>query len=552
MNLSHFLAQLGLFSSVLATLTANCTLEEIRPSKTLTWCPCNGVYFCARLDVPLDYHNPNLSRASIPIVKLPARNNSSSGSYQGMILLNPGGPGASGVSEALNNASIIQAVVGTNWDIVGFDTRGMWLSEPLANCSSGIVPGENATLVSRSVPRVSDEFYDVLIEFGKEVGEQCERSIGGKTEIGPYMSTAINARDMLSIVHAFAQTDDGARAAKPGHLLNYYGISYGTFLGQTFASMFPTRVGNMVLDGVVNPQSYLTNYTSASINHLDGIIASFFIYCNAAGPSQCSFYTGCTPKDIYERFNQSFIELDPRRAEREGWTNATDLEAALLILKVTLLSAADAPFGYFNILPNILIDLESAIAVHDIRPWVDQLTTRYGNPITDYEHPEWSLGVLCSDQNNHLYNKTLEDLKAQLHDLEAQNIIGEIWSHAVLGCTGWSIKSSEIYPGPFGGDTATPILFVSNTYDPVTPIENSLASAPNYKNAQILTIDGMGHTSSATQNYCAFEKIATYFQTGKLPGNDSFCPLETGTFNIILNGTLSENIKQAGLENLVN
>jgi hypothetical protein len=70
-----------------------------------------------------------------------------------------------------------------------------------------------------------------------------------------------------------------------------------------------------------------------------------------------------------------------------------------------------------------------------------------------------------------LYNKTLEDLKPLIKELERQRIIGEIWSHAELGCTGWSIKASEISNGPFGGDTATPILFVDNTYDSITPIE---------------------------------------------------------------------------------
>jgi hypothetical protein len=88
-----------------------------------------------------------------------------------MILLNPGGPGASGVSEALTSAALIQTVIGTNWDIVGFDTRGMWLSEPVANCSGNVIPAQNITLNSRSVPRVSDEFYNGLIQSGKEIGE---------------------------------------------------------------------------------------------------------------------------------------------------------------------------------------------------------------------------------------------------------------------------------------------------------------------------------------------------------------------------------------------
>jgi pimeloyl-ACP methyl ester carboxylesterase len=395
-----------------------------------------------------------------------------------MILLNPGGPGASGISEALNNATIIQAIGGTNWDIVGFDPRGMWLSEPLANCSDNISSDQNSTLKSRSVPRVSDEFYNSRIQYGKELGEQCEKSTGGEKDAGRHISTATTARDMLSIVNAFAETEDGERASKPSHLLNYYGISYGTFLGQTFASMFPERVGNVVLDGVVSPEGYSTNFTSASVYHLDGIIVSFFIYCHEAGLSKCSYYAGSTPKDIYERFNRSFVQLDPRRAEAENWSNATDLEAALLTLKVALLSAADAPFSYFSLFPNILLNLETAISAQDINPWVKQLTTIFGEPsLTSDENPEWSLGVLCSDQNNTLYNKTLQDLRPLLQDLENESIIGEIWSKAELGCTGWPIKANEIFTGPFGGDTATPILFVSNTYDPVTPIEKLVTAS---------------------------------------------------------------------------
>jgi len=103
-----------------------------------------------------------------------------------------------------------------------------------------------------------------------------------------------------------------------------------------------------------------------------------------------------------------------------------------------------------------------------------QMTTIFGVPtLAGYEalNPQWSLGAMCSDQNNTLYNKTLEDLKPLIKELEQQRIIGEIWSHAELGCTGWSIKASEISNGPFGGDTATPILFVDNTYDSIAPIE---------------------------------------------------------------------------------
>jgi pimeloyl-ACP methyl ester carboxylesterase len=399
-----------------------------------------------------------------------------------MILLNPGGPGASGVSEALNYATTIQTIIGTNWDIAGFDTRGMWLSEPVANCSTNTIKGQNIPLSSRSVPRLSDEFFSNQIQAGKVLGERCQILTGGERDAGPHMSTATTARDMLSIVDAFAETPDGRRASKPSNLLNYYGISYGTFLGQTFASMFPDRVGNVVLDGVVSPEGYLTNFTSNSINHLDGIIAAFFIYCHEAGPSKCSYYTGSTAKDIYRRFNESFVQLDPQKAEIENWPNATDIESASLLLKVGLLSVADAPFSYFSILSQILLGLESALLAQDINPWITQLTTIFGDPTTD-ANAEWRLGVMCSDQNNKFYNQTIQDIRPLITDLENQSIIGEVWSHGMLKCAGWSIKASEIFTGPFGGDTATPMLFVSNTYDPVTPIEKSviLYLFPNFR-----------------------------------------------------------------------
>jgi pimeloyl-ACP methyl ester carboxylesterase len=146
-----------------------------------------------------------------------------------MILLNPGGPGASGVDEALNGGSLIQSIVGTNWDIVGFDIRGGWRSEPVANCSGNLSSNQSNVLGSRSVSRVLNQYFIDGIESGKILGEQCEKIAGKETDAGPHMSTATIARDMLSVVMAFSTTDDGKRAAKPSNLLNYYGISYGTF-----------------------------------------------------------------------------------------------------------------------------------------------------------------------------------------------------------------------------------------------------------------------------------------------------------------------------------
>lgn len=361
--------------------------------------------------------------------------------------------------------------MGDNWDIIGFDPRGMHQSEPLANCSAATT-AQYMNLKSRSVPRMPDDFYDGFIQFGMNIGSQCAAEAGGQLDAGPHMSTATTARDMLSIVDAFAATEDGRRASKPSHLLNYYGLSYGTFLGQTFASMFPERVGSVVLDGVVDPQAYLTNLTTNNVNHLDGAIAGFFIYCHERGPSECRYDTGSSAKDIYKRFTRSYAQLDAKKARDENWSNATDIESALLNLKVGILAAVYAPIGEYDLLADSLLYLENAIQGQKLSKWIEWMVGVYGDPSpAGFTDAQFALGVLCSDQDNIWYNKTLEDFRPLVAELEEQSIVADVWIKTQLGCSGWSIKAAERFTGPFIGDTATPILFVGNTYDPVTPVD---------------------------------------------------------------------------------
>ncbi|KAK5630056.1 hypothetical protein RRF57_005771 [Xylaria bambusicola] len=518
------------------------------------------------MSVPLDYQNPSLGRASISPIKLPANSNSSYGSYQGMILTNPGGPGESGIDE-IRNSGVAFYQAGDNWDIIGFDTRGIYRSEPDINCSVTAATTLQNTLNSRFVPKVTGEFFTGYIEVGIELGNQCYEAVGGVKEAGPHMSTTTNARDLVSIVDAFAKTADGKRAEKPNNLLNYFGYSYGTFLGQVFASMFPDRVGKMVLDGVLGLELPLgENFTEITSN-TDGIIASFFIYCFEAGPSQCSFYTGSSPLDIYNRFNESFVQLDSQRAETEKWANATDIEAALLALKTTFYYSVASPNFIFFICPcyifgplsDALVVLEQALAIHNVAIWTEQITTLIGDPTPAGDaNAELRLGTLCTDQSNKWYNKTLDDLRPAIEHFQEVSIIGEIIAKSMLGCLGWSIGATDVYAGLFGGDTKTPVLFVGNTYDPISPtsgdeakiVNRAVAAAHKYKGAQVVTVDAIGHTSRVAGNGCQQEKVNAYFR-GTLTEDSYSCALEAGPFGIVLNGTLEGIIDQAGLSQLV-
>ncbi|KAI1322555.1 TAP-like protein-domain-containing protein [Xylariaceae sp. FL0255] len=535
---------LPLFSE--AACSHNCTWDTIVPSKSLRWCSCNDGFYCAKLDAPLDYQNPTLGRATISLVKLPANSNSSYGAYQGMILTNPGGPGASSVDDILENGvTYYQSITGDNWDIVGFDPRGIYLSEPnINNCSTL----QNTPLSARFVPEETDDFFNSYIQAGIEIGQACRSSVGWERDAGPHMSTTVNARDMLTIVEAFAKTTDGARAAKPSNLLNYFGYSYGTFLGQVFASMYPDRVGNMVLDGVLSLDLPLgVNLTQIS-TPADGVIASFFVYCFAAGQSACSYYTGSSALDIYARFNESFVQLDAQRAKAEGWANATDIESALVTLKTVFFDATEAPVDVFPLIPSVLAGLEEALAISNVAAWTQEIIATIGDPTpAGDKNAELRLGILCADQGGKWYNETLEDVTPLITHLEKTSIIGELVAESDLGCLGWSIQSIDVFSGPFGGDTATPILFVGNTYDPIAPVTNALMAASNYKGAQVITIDAVGHTSRVANSTCQKAKVNNYFQHTQLPGNDSYCSIEAGPFGVTLNGTLEKLIGQAGL-----
>ncbi|KAI0123136.1 hypothetical protein BJ170DRAFT_736418 [Xylariales sp. AK1849] len=184
------LALLGLSNLATVICSQTCTFDTIFPSKQLVWCPC-------------------YKGAAVPLIKLSAQSSSTDGLYQGKTLVSPGGPGGSGVDIVLKNGSFIHNIVGTNWDIVLFDPRGTWRAEPLADCSADTATVQTSPLDSRAVPRVGDNYYKQWIEFGQQLGEDCQKKIGGPLGAGPHMFTVTNTKDILSIVDAFAETNDG-------------------------------------------------------------------------------------------------------------------------------------------------------------------------------------------------------------------------------------------------------------------------------------------------------------------------------------------------------
>jgi autophagy-related protein 17 len=244
----------------------------ITPSEDLQYHDCYGTYKCARLQVPLDWSQTNSStQAAIAILTLPATVPENDPSFGGTILINPGGPGNSGVEFLLAMSNRLRAIFDgeKHFELLAFDPRGVAMSTPGADCYHERFNRVADTLqnMDAAMPPValSDLGLQLRYSAAEGLSQLCAETAPGTHSIFSHMSTASVARDMLEIIDRVDELRrtklNRASSGQAGHekpRLQFYGISYGSMLGNTFASMFPSRVGRMVIDGIVDPEDYLS------------------------------------------------------------------------------------------------------------------------------------------------------------------------------------------------------------------------------------------------------------------------------------------------------
>ena len=292
------------------------------------------------------------------------------------------------------------------------------------------------------------------------------------------MTTATVARDLISILDAYALTSDAQDSEQDPKLLNYWGFSYGSMIGLTFASMFPSRVGRVAIDGVMDAESWTSGgYESAAVDE-DAVFETFFQYCHLAGQEQCAFYTGTTPHDIYLRFEAIISGLNISYAREQDWSNASAIELALTFIQYGLAQAVHAPIDRFPALAEALVSVEALVVNITVdTPWDLRGVFNLENPVVG-PGDVWDLGTLvnrfpavaCTDTGGLFYNSSFEAYSTRLPILQKQSWVGgnSIFSN-LLPCLSWPITSDDVFAGPFGGVTNMPLLVVSNTLDPATP-----------------------------------------------------------------------------------
>jgi pimeloyl-ACP methyl ester carboxylesterase len=287
----------------LAAASSEFDWTSITPSEHLEYHDCFDDFQCARLIAPLDYRNESDPRTiAIAVIKLPATVADDDASFAGSVFMNPGGPGGSGVDVLLRDGKYLRKVLDKpgrrHYEMVSFDPRGISNSWPRANCFPDDILGRDAALLERrGYGPLNDRALPYVLALQRGIGQRCqdadESGVNGGQILG-YMATPNVARDMVHMVDKIAELRAREADARDDRLelkrrsspedvdddedvprLQYIGYSYGTVLGNYFASMFPGRVGRLLLDGVVNAN----DYSSGPVRYDMNIFSLETVFC---------------------------------------------------------------------------------------------------------------------------------------------------------------------------------------------------------------------------------------------------------------------------------
>ncbi len=504
-------------SSILLLVPGMVMANQSAP--TIDWQACHpesGLpYFCGSVSVPLDHNAPEGEKLTLSLIKLSAT--ASTGKI-GSLFFNPGGPGNSGVDFVLGIGSSLRPEIREKFDVIGFDPRGIGLSSPLV-CFNGPV-----TALPFSFPRNPEE-EALRADFDRTMASSCKTNGGSVLD---HMSTANVARDL-----------DLLRQAVGDSQLNYVGYSHGSFLGITYANLFPDKIRAMVLDGVVDPIAYTTGNGNEGYNlpvttrfgidkGAQATLNEFLRLCDQAGVAQCSFGDAAT---IKFDFLVGYLRMAPIHMI-DPTKGPVDLTYDRFI--ETVISAL-ASSSEWSLLASALNELYGTITNGSIYTAFragsafSALTAALGstpNP-DDLTRAAQQFAVMCSDSinpdNHAAWSSAGEAAEANV------GIFGRFAAWQSSPCAVWQGNDPDRYLGPFTQTTTEPILLVANRFDPITPYEGALQAHSLLPNSALLTLEGWGHTSLSLSS-CVDQAVSSYLLTSKVPSTEASCQQDAAPF----------------------
>ena len=470
-------AAAAVMGSVLAATPASA-------APSIDWKPCAdapGVE-CGAVTVPIDWAHPDRGTASIALARRKATDPQA---RIGSVLMDPGGPGGPGAGEVKGGWSLSPEIT-KRFDTVGFDPRGVGDSTQI-KCGLDEVIADHP-----QVPRNQAEF-DQLAAYNRKLGESCNRLSG---PLGQFGDTESVARDM-----------DAIRAALGEKKLTYYGVSYGTLMGQQYAELFPDKVRALVLDSNMDHSQYTAwDFLNSETQSVQAEFGEFVAWC------------GRTPSCALHGRDVSKLTRDLQDKAARG--ELKDPQSGEVVTPLSLAGIFQGSF-YGPSWDRLATVLKSFA---DGTPPAASAQVKDDIPVNTVFQ-----SVFCDDWRLPVHNYAeLEAYRRTAAALAPDVKVNSLGWQAVTGCIGWPNRTSNTQH-PLQVHGAPPLLMLSSKYDPATPYAWSQAAA-RQSGSTLLTYDGWGHGAYFKNSQCVLKATDDYLISGKLPARGTHCAaVEPGT-----------------------
>ena len=449
---------------------------------------------CAKVTVPLDYSQPDGQTIEIAMKKHLA-----TGSVrQGTLFMNPGGPGGSGVDNVGAMATTTFAGVQKAYDIIGFDPRGVGSSTAItcstdaeAKAMEGVSPVDGA-----GAPVAFEKRATVMSERFKQLEADCA-SRTKPTELLDHVDTVSVARDL-----------DVLRALSGDQKLNYTGFSYGTYLGATYAELFPANTGRLVLDGALDPSLTYNERRQGQALGFERALRNYVAWCQSGQSCPLSGDTDAGVQqigDVFTSANQSPVpSSDPNRPVTGE--EMKRIVGFILYFPESSWSAVSEALGQ-------VINEHDASA---FRAMADQIAAQ------PQVNAGANIGINCLDYR---VEGNMATWTAQSKELERiAPRFATVTEAGDLGCQAWGHTGTQPSKA-LHAKGAAPILVIGTTGDPATPYEWAEALADQLDSGQLLTWEGNGHAAYTNSGHgpCVTQAVDTYLLTGTMPKKGLTC-----------------------------
>ncbi|KAJ5946467.1 Alpha/beta hydrolase fold-1 [Penicillium verhagenii] len=422
------------------------------------------------------------------------------------LLLNPGGPGGSGFDFLRRRGDVIKALVGDGFHLVSFDPRGVNRSTPTSSCYPDAKTRQDLSYV-----RASDAVRDgaEVYAWSQNFAKACPDTMG---EYGEYINTPQTAADMNSILEALGQDD-----------MFYWGFSYGTVLGQTYATLFPERSKRVIIDGVANQFDwYHAHFDHESLTDTDSVLDGFFDECIKAGARNCTLASLATSKEELSNTVVSYLEA-LRNKPISVYINNTAYGSLDYdkILYNGIFLALYKPATWFTLADNLykLIQGNATDAF-----------LAYGSESSDLDESNKFVtlndGISGPDHWPQGSQPLLEKIGPWLNQSRFSG--GTLPGYYLK--QHWSVPRTHSYIPGKGVKTVHPLLILSTTYDPVCPLISARSANEAFVGSQIVEIKGYGHCSVAVTSVCAAKHVRAFLYEGKLPETYKQCEVDSPYF----------------------